>query len=211
MAYLKENPQKYLALKDIVSGVKDSSGNALGGPVIGRGHFTMKHLSYLDKETGKGQTGPYWTVGAQAVEVEYDSAEHTYRLVKAATVLDAGNVIFPEGAASQVMGAMNMGLSCATREANVYAPGGELKNTSFRTYKVMHFAENPRYTVEFVETPNISGPMGARGLGEHGILGMPAAFANALSRAAGVQLDALPVTNEALWYAVTQSPQEGSR
>ncbi|NLT98970.1 MAG: xanthine dehydrogenase family protein molybdopterin-binding subunit [Christensenellaceae bacterium] len=211
MAYLKENPQKYLELKDIVSGVKDSTGSALGGPVIGCGHFIMKHLSHLDRETGKGQTGPYWTAGAQAVEVEYDLTEYTYRLVRAATVLDAGSVIYPEGAASQVMGAMNMGLSCATREANVYAPGGELKNTSFRTYKVMHFAENPRYTVEFVETPNISGPMGARGLGEHGILGMPAAFANALSRAAGVQLDSLPVTNEALWYSVTQSQQEKSR
>ena len=126
-------------------------------------------------------------------------------------MLDAGSVIYPEGAAGQVMGAMNMGLSYATREASVYAPGGELKNTSFRTYKVMHFAENPRYIVEFVETPNISGPLGARGLGEHGILGMPAAFANALSRAAKVQLDALPITNEALWYAVTHSPQEDSR
>lgn len=211
MAYLRENPQKYLDFKDIVSGVKDSSGNALGGPVIGRGHFIMKRLSYLDRETGKGQTGPCWTVGAQAVEAEYDLTEHTYRLVRAATVLDAGSVIYPEGAAGQVMGAMNMGLSYATREASVYAPDGELKNTSFRTYKVMHFAENPRYIVEFVETPNISGPLGARGLGEHGILGMPAAFANALSRAAKVQLDALPITNEALWYAVTHSPQEESR
>jgi CO/xanthine dehydrogenase Mo-binding subunit len=208
-AYLKEDPSQYLAFKDIVSGVRDPDGSASGGPVIGRGHFVMRHLSHLDKETGAGQPGPYWTVGAQAVEVEYDSDEHTFRLVRAATVLDAGHVIYPEGAAGQVRGAMNTGLSIATREGSVYTPEGELKATSFRTYKIMHFAENPVYVVEFIETPNVSGPLGARGLGEHGVLGMPPAMANALGKATGVQLDALPITNESLWYAVTSPPAGG--
>ncbi len=208
-ATLKEDSTKYLEFKDLVSGIKDANGNAAGGPVIGRGHFVMKHLSPLDRETGKGQPGPYWTVGAQAVEIEYDSTEHTYRLVRAFTVLDAGHVICPECALGQVLGAMNTGLSMATRESYQYTPGGELKNTSFRTYKVIHYAENPEYIAEFIETPNISGPYGARGIGEHGILGMPAALANALSAAAGVQLDALPVTSESLWLAVTSLPSGG--
>jgi CO/xanthine dehydrogenase Mo-binding subunit len=200
-AYLKEDPSKYLGFKDIVLGIKDANGNSSGGPVFGRGHFIMKHLSHLDKETGAGRPGPYWTVGAQAVEIEYDSAEHSFRLVRAATVLDAGHVIYPEGAAGQVLGAMNTGLSVATREAMSYSPSGEPKETSFRTYKIIHYAENPLYTAEFIETPNISGPFGARGLGEHGILGMPPALANALCKAAGIQLDALPITNESLWRA----------
>jgi CO/xanthine dehydrogenase Mo-binding subunit len=207
-AFLKENPSKYLGFKDIASGVKDSNGNASGGPVIGRGHFIMKHLSGLNKDTGEGQPGPHWTVGAQAVEAEYDKTEHTFRLVRAVTVIDAGHVIYPEGATGQILGAMNFGLSNTTREINAYAPNGELKTTSFRTYKVMHYAENPSYIVEFVETPNINGPFGARGLGEHGLLGMPPALANALGKAANVQLDALPITNEALWYAVMNSSTE---
>jgi CO/xanthine dehydrogenase Mo-binding subunit len=206
-AYLKEDPSVSLKFKDIVYGVKDPNGNAIGGPVIGRGRFIMKHLSKLDRETGKGQTGPYWTVGAQAVELEYDQIEHTYRLVRAVTVLDAGKVIFPEGAIGQVMGAMNTGLSLATREINSYAPSGELKDTSIRTYKVMHYAENPIYIVEFIETPNISGPFGARGLGEHAVLGMPSALANALCKAAKVQLNTLPITFESLWKAVANVPQ----
>jgi CO/xanthine dehydrogenase Mo-binding subunit len=202
IAYLKEDPSITLKFKDIVHGVKDIAGNAVGGPVIGRGHFIMKHLSSPERETGKGQPGPYWTVGAQAVEIEYDRTEHTYRLIKAVTVLDAGQVIFPAGAISQVMGGMNTGLSLATREINHYAQNGELKDTSIRTYKLMHFAENPVYIVEFVETPNISGPFGARGLGEQGVLGMPSALANALVNAAHVQLDSLPITFESLWNAV---------
>ena len=208
-AHLKEDSTKYLEFKDIVSGIKDMNGNAVGGPVIGRGHFIMKHLSSLDKETGRGQPGPYWTVGAQAVEIEYDKTEYTYRLVRAATVLDAGHVICPECAAGQVLGAMNIGLSIATRESYQYTLDGELKDTSFRTYKVMHFSENPKYIAEFIETPNISGPYGARGIGEHGILGMPPALTNALCKAAGVQLDALPITNESLWNSVINSSSGG--
>lgn len=200
-AYLKEDPSVSLPFKDIVFGVKTKEGNALGGPVIGRGHFIMKHLSILDRETGKGQTGPYWTVGAQAVEVEYDQCEYTYRLVKAISVIDAGKVIEPECAIGQVLGGMNMGLSIATREDNHYGKTGELKDTSLRTYKIMHYGQTPIYIAEFIETPNLSGPFGARGIGEHGVLGMPPALANALCKAANVQLDTLPITFESLWNA----------
>jgi len=201
-AHLKEDPSISLPFKDMVFGVKTQEGNAMGGPVIGRGHFIMKHLSGLDKETGKGQPGPYWTVGAQAVEVEYDQREHTYRVVRAVTVIDAGKVIEQECATGQVLGAMNTGLGIATREINHYDQIGELKDTSFRTYKITHYGENPIYIAEFIETPNLSGPFGARGIAEHGILGIPPALANALCKAANVQLDTLPITFESLWNAV---------
>ncbi len=198
-AYLKEDPSKSLKFKDIVFCIKESDGNAAGKPVIGRGRFTMKRLSVLDTETGKGKPGPYWTVGAQAVEVEYDKNEHTFRLLKAATVLDAGKVIHPGCAAGQVLGGMNTGLGLATREIYHYDTKAELKDTSFRTYKIMHFNENPEYYAEFIETPNLSGPYGARGLAEHSVLGMPPALANALGKAAGIQLDTLPITFESVW------------
>lgn len=198
-AYLKEDPSKFLELKDIVFCIKESDGNAVGKPVIGRGRFVMERLSDLNTETGEGKPGPYWTVGAQAVEIEYNKREHTFRLINAATVIDAGKVINPECAAGQVTGGMNTGLSLATREINHYDAKGEIKDTSFRTYKIMHFNENPRYIAEFIETPNISGPFGLRGLGEHAVLGMPPALANALCRAAGIQLDTLPITFESVW------------
>jgi CO/xanthine dehydrogenase Mo-binding subunit len=201
-AYLKEDPSISLPFKDIVFGVKTQEGNAVGAPVIGRGQYAMKHLSILDRETGKGQSGPYWTVGAQTIEIEYDQSEHTYRIVKAVTVIDAGKVIEPECAMGQVIGAMSTGLSIATRENNHYADNGELKDTSFRTYKIMHYGENPIYMAEFIETPNLSGPLGLRGIAEHGVLGMPPALANALCKAAKVQLDSLPITFESLWNAI---------
>jgi len=163
----------------------------------------MNHLIPLDPETGKGKPGPSWTVGAQAVEVEYDTKEFTYRLIKAATVIDAGKVINPKTARGLITGGMSMGLGLGSREGFLYGSDGVVLNTSLRTYKVMHFGENPEYLVEFVETPQIDAPYGARGLGEHGIIGMPAALANALSSAAQADLNHFPLTPEYIWQAKT--------
>ncbi len=75
--------------------------------------------------------------------------------------------------------------------------------TTLRTYKLMRFGENPEYAVDFVETPQIDAPFGARGFAEHGIIAIPATFANAISHAAGHEFDKLPITPEIIWNAKT--------
>jgi CO/xanthine dehydrogenase Mo-binding subunit len=202
--YMKSDPAVHHVFKDLVHGYQFDNGNSVGGQILGRGSYIMGDLNYLDQETGKGKSGPYWTVGAQGVEVEYDASEHTYRFLKAATVLDAGKVVNPAMAAAVIKGGMCMGLGQASREYFQYGPDGKVLDTSLRTYKVMHFAETPQYLVEFVETPNLSGPYGVRGLGEHGIIGIPAAVANALSEACGAALDELPLLPEKLWLATAE-------
>ena len=72
-------------------------------------------------------------------------------------------------------------------------------NNQFRSYKVTHYGQQPEYKVEFIETPHEDSPFGSRALGEHGILGMPAALANCLSVAAQVSLHQLPITPELIW------------
>ena len=67
----------------------------------------------------------------------------------------------------------------------------------------MHFGEQPEYIVEFVETPQIDAPFGARGMGEHGILGIPAAVANAISLAADENFNTLPISPELIWRTKT--------
>jgi CO/xanthine dehydrogenase Mo-binding subunit len=161
------------------------------------------NLTTLDKETGKGKTGPAWAVGAQAVEVEYDTKEHTYRLIKAVTVIDAGKVLNPKTARGVITGGMCMGLGLGTREEFLYDAEARVQTTSLRTYKVMHIGQEPKYIVEFIETPHEEGPFGARGISEHGIIGIPAALANALSSAAEVDLNLLPITPETIWMAKT--------
>lgn len=199
MVYLKDNPSEFIFFKDIVHGYKYGNGNGIWGELIANGNFIMRHLTPLDAETGKGKPGMSWTVGAQAVEIEYDPRMHTYRLMKAATVMDVGKAINPKTSRGLIMGGMSMGFGLATREEFIHDIDGILQTTSLRTYKVMRFGEQPKYIVDFVETPQIDAPFGARGLAEHGILGIPAAFANAISLATGVEFDNIPILPETIW------------
>ncbi len=201
--YLKEDPTVYVSFRDIVYGIKQSNGNATGGHIFGRGSFIMNRLTHLDKNTGIGKAGPSWTLGAQAVEIEFDNTDYTFRLVKAATVIDAGKVINPKTARGLVMGGMSMGLGLGSREELIYNEDGIMQTTSFRTYKMMRYGENPEYFVDFVETPDLSAPYGARGIAEHGIIGIPAALGNAISLAAEIDVDKMPITPEYIWSKKT--------
>jgi CO/xanthine dehydrogenase Mo-binding subunit len=197
--YDKDNPNKSLDVNEVAMGYMYPIGNAVGEPVIGRGRYRFPGLTKLDPETGKGIPGPQWTVGAQAVEVEFDIREYTYRILKAASVFDAGKVINEATARGQIMGGMHMGLSFASRESFLYNDEGVVLNSQLRTYKLIRFGENPNYLVDFVETPYLEGPYGARGIGEYGTIGMAPSLANALSVAAAVELNQLPLTPELIW------------
>ncbi|MBC8535819.1 xanthine dehydrogenase family protein molybdopterin-binding subunit [Clostridiales bacterium BX7] len=200
--YLRHLPEMAIGFQDLAFGVKYPDGNTVGGQVIGTGSFVVNHIGPLDPESGKGKAGTAWTVGAQMVEVEYDRTEHTYRLIRAATVMDVGRAIDPELTACLIRGGMSMGLSLASREMFHYSADCKNETTSLRTYKLLHFGQEPRYLVGFVETPQQDAPFGCRACSEHGIIGMPAALGNALSRAADVELNALPIQPENIWQAV---------
>ena len=195
----KDNPNIYLDITEIAYGYKYPNGNSIGGQIMGHGSFIMKQLTILDKETGKGNPGPAWTVGAQAVEVEFDTHECTYKILKAVSVIDAGKIINPSTAKGVILGGMSMGLGLARSEGFIFSNEGIVLNPNLRTYRIMHIGEEPEYIVQFIETPQVDAPFGARGIGEHGDLGMPAALANSLSSAANVNLNQLPITPESIW------------
>ncbi|WP_373463208.1 xanthine dehydrogenase family protein molybdopterin-binding subunit [Bacillus sp. SORGH_AS_0510] len=199
--YLRDDPTVGLDFKEIGYGYEYPNGNSIGGQIIGKGNFILRHLSHLDPETGAGRPGPEWTVAAYGVEVEFDKRDYTYRLLKAATVVDIGKVLNEKAALGQVMGAMSMGLAFAGRETFYFDELGRVLNPQLRTYRPLRYGENPEYLVGFVETPQLDGPYGARGVGEHGLMGMPGALGNALSTAAGVSLHHLPLIPELIWRA----------
>src|SRR5699024_4832906 len=122
------------------------------GLIIGKGSHVVRHLTPLDPETGFGKPGPQWTVGAQAVEIEFDPITYTYKILTAATVLDAGKVINPNAAIAQMRGGMYMGLSWASRETFIFDDNGKVLNDQLRTYDTIRSSEAPNYLVNFVET-----------------------------------------------------------
>ena len=108
-------------------------------------------ITKLDKETGAGNPGPEWAVGAQGVEVEYDPRTYTYKITKAVSVMDIGKVLNEKTARGQVTGAMSMGIAFAGRETFYFDEGGRVLNPQLRTYRPLRFGEQPEYICEFIE------------------------------------------------------------
>ncbi|NEU32510.1 xanthine dehydrogenase family protein molybdopterin-binding subunit [bacterium LRH843] len=197
--YVRDEPDTFVSMKDICYGYKYPNGYAIGGQIIGRGSYTLRQLTHLDRDTGIGKTGPEYTIGAQGVEVEFNTRDFTYKIIKAYSVIDAGKVLNEKAALGQVMGAMSMGLNHASGETFVFNEEGVVLNPRLRTYGSFRFGDHPDYAVHFFEFPHLDGPFGARGVGESGLIGMPAALANSLSIACGAELNQLPLTPEYIW------------
>lgn len=197
--FSKNNPDGFIAFKDIVQGYQSLNGASIGEPALGRGGYMLKGLSQLDPVTGRGKVGPSQTVGAQIVEIEADLRTFTYRLISATTVMDVGNAIDPEAMRAMIAGGMSMGMSLSSRESMRYDAMGIPLTPNLRSYKLMHIGQEPDYRVGFVETPDEFAPYGIRAYSEHGTIGIPAALGNALSTAFGIDIDLLPLTPENLW------------
>jgi CO/xanthine dehydrogenase Mo-binding subunit len=208
--FLRDEPSHGVELEQVVLGFVYDNGNAIGGPIIGRGKYIARHLSDIDPKTGKGRPGLEWTLGAQGVEVEVNLETGEFRVLKAVCAMDVGKVINPALARGQIVGAMAMGIGYTTREAFAFDARGHVLNGKLRDYKLVRYGEHPEYVVEFIETPQGDGPFGARGLGEQGIIGMPGALSAAFSRAIGVQITELPITPEMLWSLSGRGTAAGS-
>lgn len=205
--FLRDEPSHGLPLEQVVLGYVYPNGNAIGGPVIGRGNYIARNLSNMDPATGAGRPWLEWTLGAEGVEIEVDPADGGIRVLTAACTMDVGKVVHPALARGQVVGAMGMGIGYSLFEGFVFDARQVVQNGSLRDYKIMRYGEDPEYFVDFVETPQGDGPYGLRGLGEQGIVGMPGCLSQAVSLAIGVQLTELPMTPEALW----KKAQEAAR
>ena len=78
-------------------------------------------------------------------------------------------------------------------------PNGRLANADLASYLLPVNADIPEVDVHFVEYPDtLHNAVGARGLGEIGIVGMAAAVANAIYNATGIRVRHIPITIEDL-------------
>jgi len=143
--------------------------------------------------------------GAYAAVVEIDPDTGALQVRRLAAVDDAGTIINPLLAEGQVLGGVAQGLGAVLTEEALHDEEGQLRNASFVDYGVLGAVEMPPIATAFVQTPTPNNPLGAKGIGEGGAIGTPAAIANAVADAlsgAGARVPDPPFTPEKLWRAL---------
>lgn len=111
-----------------------------------------------------------------------------------------GLVLNPTTARSQIMGSVVWGIGMALGEESVIDQHfGRFMNSNLAEYHVPVNADVPNIDVIFVEEHDeIVNPLGAKGLGEIGIVGVAPAIANAIYHATGVRVRELPIHLDAV-------------
>lgn len=202
---VKGKPWEKIPLQDIVMGYTYPNGNSVGGPIIGRGVFMSTHTTYLDPDTGQGNPTIFHTFGGTAVEIEVNLLTGEINVLKAVEVLDLGKVINPLLVKQQTHGGLIMGTSIALYEQIKFDERGWVINPNFTSYYIARIKDLPGGVVgKFIETPQLDGPYGARGIGELTMIGVAPAIANAIFNSTGVKMDRLPMNPEHVWRTIKE-------
>lgn len=137
--------------------------------------------------------------GAQFAQVRVHEATGEIRMDRMLGVFSAGRIVNPRTARSQFIGGMTMGLGMALYEKGELDPRfGHVVNHDLAEYHVPVNADIPEIEVAWLDEDDPqAGPLGARGIGEIGIVGAAAAVANAAYNATGVRVRDLPVFADA--------------
>jgi xanthine dehydrogenase YagR molybdenum-binding subunit len=167
-----------------------ATGVLVGSLVVGRmGRFGPK-LAALSHATAPGNG-----FGARFAEVKVDPELGVVRITRIVSVTDGGRIVNEKLARSQIIGGTVGGIGMATLEETVTDPGsGRVANATLGDYLVAVNADVPDIDVAFVGEPDPSNPIGVKGIGELGIMGVPAAIANAVYHATGRRIRSLPIT-----------------
>ena len=152
-----------------------------------------------------------WSSGCVVVRMAIDTETGHPRIEKVLWVDDAGRIIHPELAHGQLVGGFAQGFGQAMLEEVVYDSAGQLLTGSLMDYAVPRAEDLPEVQIESRCTPSTTNPLGSKGVGEAGCIGVPAALMNAARDALApllgeVQLD-FPLRPQRLWQLL-QTPSD---
>jgi xanthine dehydrogenase molybdenum-binding subunit len=157
-----------------------------------------------DWKKGYGNLSANYAYGTQGVEVEVDTETGEVKILKMVAVHDVGRVLNPQTLRGQAYGALAQGIGFALYE-EVKTEKGKILNPGFTDYKIPSAVEMDfPVDLEFVETDDASGPFGAKGVGEPGLVPTAPALANAVYDAVGVRINDLPITPEKVLKALKE-------
>jgi len=180
----KSDPELKLTFKQLAARL-----NGTGGPVVGRGNVNP------------GGVGNAFAVHIVDVEVDADTGK--VEILRYTALQDVGKAIHPSYVEGQIQGGVAQGIGWALNEEYVYNDAGQMANPTFLDYRMPTSLDMPMIDTVIVEVANPGHPFGVRGVGEVCIVPPIAAVANAIHKAVGVRMAALPMSPgnvlEAMW------------
>ncbi len=192
--YLESYPQSSIGLEDIAKELTE--------PLCFEESFTAG-TTKMEEETGQG--APYWpyTFSVYGVEVEVDTDTGFVEVTRAVCAQDVGRAINPSLLEGQIDGGFAMGLGYALME-ELRLNKGEIHNNRLSTYIIPTAMDIPEVEKIIVEDPEVTGPYGAKGVGEPVMVAAAPAILNAIYNAVGVRMIEIPVTPDRLLKALRE-------
>lgn len=178
--FLNSDVNAFVTFKELIAFNK---GRAIKTTNMGKPHM-VKLRNY-----SKG------THSASFVEVEVDKDLGVVTVTRAVTAVAAGKIINPKTAKSQIYGSMVWGISKALHEETIMDENlGKYMNTNLGEYHLPVHADIRQLDVIFADEPDeLINELGVKGVGEIGLVGMPAAISNAIFHATGKRIYKLPI------------------
>ncbi|MCX5240885.1 xanthine dehydrogenase family protein molybdopterin-binding subunit [Streptomyces prunicolor] len=178
--------------------------------------YLQAHLLPKDIEPGLSVTATFdvfndgtFSNATHACVVELHAGTGQVEILRYVCVEDCGVAINPQVVEGQCRGGIAQGIAGALFEQVTYDAQGEPSATGFMDYKVPTAHEIPDVLIHHLETPCAFTETGAKGAGEGGTIGAPAAVLNAVNdalRPTGVELDDTPITPETVHRALNGAP-----
>jgi xanthine dehydrogenase YagR molybdenum-binding subunit len=139
------------------------------------------------------------THSAVFAEVKVDEQLGVIRVTRVVSAVAAGRILNTKTAGSQILGSVVWGIGMALHEETLIDHrDGRIVNANIAEYLVPVNADVQDIKVIFVDELDDSNPLGVKGVGEIGIVGVPAAIANAVYHATGKRVRELPITLDKL-------------
>jgi carbon-monoxide dehydrogenase large subunit len=177
---------------------------------LAREAYTQTHRFKGEIEPGLTETGHYDPPGTfsnacHVAIVEVDVETGHVKIEKFVVAEDAGRIINPMIADGQVHGGIAQGIGNALFEEIIYDENGGILTATLADYLPPTAHEIPPIELHHIETPSVNSITKAKGLGEGGCIGAPAAVISAINDALstfGVEIDEMPATPQRIRAAL---------
>ena len=147
-----------------------------------------------------------WSYGCVMLRLHLDADTGKPTIERLVWVDDAGHVVQPQLAHGQLIGGAAQGLGQALMERLIYDDQGQLVTGSLMDYAIPRASDMPDIEIVSMHTPSPLNLLGAKGVGEAGCIGIPAALMNAARDALspiGEPALEFPLTSEQLWRVLS--------